>query len=50
MSTIETGRNADDGEQYDVKVPGKLNDAKAGEKIAAALRKWAKRIDGSPRD
>ncbi|WP_287238130.1 hypothetical protein [Mesorhizobium sp.] len=32
-----------EADQYDVKVPEKLSDAKTGDKIVAALRKWSKR-------
>ncbi|WP_192355569.1 hypothetical protein [Mesorhizobium mediterraneum] len=46
MSTIETTHaRTDESDQYDIKVPGKLSDSKTGEKIIAALRKWAKRND-----
>ncbi|WP_189375417.1 MULTISPECIES: hypothetical protein [unclassified Mesorhizobium] len=41
MSATETARAAD--EERDIKVPGKLADAKTGEKIVSALKKWAER-------
>ncbi|CAH2409372.1 hypothetical protein [Mesorhizobium escarrei] len=46
MTAIETTHALEyEADQYDVKVPEKLTDAKTGEKIVAALRKWNKRND-----
>ena len=45
MSKIETTHGRDDGAEYDVKIPQRAGDKGAAGKVAAALKRWAKRVE-----